>query len=79
MLGGDAAPSGSPNLRRERHTDDSRAKRGAASPLMWVVSETTLPFFRLALTESALQFIFAPLRLGVRFYPRSARKSAAAC
>jgi hypothetical protein len=38
MLGRDAAPSGSPNFRRERHTDDSRAKRGAASPLMWVVS-----------------------------------------
>ncbi len=41
--------------------------------------ETTLPFFRWALTEQRPPVFFsAPLRLRVRFFPRSARKSAAA-
>ena len=38
MLGRDAAPSGSTNFGRGCHADDSRVKRGAASPLIWVVS-----------------------------------------
>ena len=52
MLGRDAAPSGSTNFRRGCHADDSRVKRGVASPLIWVVSaKQPYHFFLLALTE----------------------------